>query len=93
MYYQEIADRTKEFANFIIENKSTIRACAKHFNISKSTVHYYLKYKLINIDRNLYYELRQVLETNFMEKHLRGGEITRQKYINHHNNKEFNNQI
>lgn len=76
VYYRPIA-----LANYIIENKTTIRACAKHFNMAKSTVHFDLKNKLKNLDKTLYMEVRQILKENFEEKHLRGGEATRLKYL------------
>lgn len=79
--YRDIYFRTKEFANYIVDNNSTIRQCAKIFNVSKSTVHSYLKYKLPIIDNVLYCNVKKVLETNFEEKHIRGGFATRQKYL------------
>lgn len=79
--YQDFYFRTKEFANYIIKYNSTIRQCAKVFNVSKSTVHNYLKYKLPFIDKCLYEEVKKILQTNFEEKHIRGGFATKQKYL------------
>ena len=70
------------FAIYIIENKCTIRQCAKHFSISKSTVHSDLSKKLLGKNKFLYYQVYQVLKNNFAERHIRGGFATRQKYKN-----------
>lgn len=78
--YQDVYFRTKEFANYIVDNNSTIRQCAKVFNVSKSTVHTYLKHKLPYVDRTLYLKVREILQINFEEKHIRGGFATKQKY-------------
>lgn len=77
-YYE---DRSVEFANYIIEKNSTIRQCAKHFYCSKSRVHYDLKYRLPKISFAKYMAVKIVLDKNFEEKHLRGGEATRQLYL------------
>ena len=79
--YNEISERAQNFATYIIEKKSTIRACAKHFSTAKSTVHYDLKYRLPYINKPLYEEVKEILNTNFEEKHLRGGEATRLHYL------------
>jgi len=69
------------WANYIIDNNTTIRGCAKNYNKAKSTIHFYLKTRLPKIDIDLFEELREVLITNFQEKHIRGGEATRRKYL------------
>lgn len=71
-------------ANYIFDNKLTIRAGAKIFNVPKSTLHYNVSKKLINIDYGLYLKLHNYLQENFNEKHLRGGEATKQKYKKYH---------
>lgn len=80
--YSDVYVRAIEFANYIISNKTTIRATAKKFNIAKSTVHYDLKFRLKNYNKQLYNQVREVLKTNFEEKHIRGGLATRRKYLN-----------
>ena len=75
-----IEERTIEVANYIIENKCTVRAAAKHFNISKSTVHKDITERLKNINRALAREVRMVLDENKSERHIRGGMATKQKY-------------
>lgn len=79
--YNSIENNIVQWANYIIENKATIRGCAKYFDKAKSTIHFYLKTKLPKINMGLYLELREVLLNNFEEKHLRGGEATRKKYL------------
>lgn len=73
--------REEQFAIFIIDNNSTIRKCALHFGISKSTVHNDLLKKLYYTNKFLYYRVYKILNKNFAEKHIRGGESTRQKYL------------
>lgn len=75
-----IEERACELANFIIENNSTVRAAAKRFGISKSTVHKDVTERLEYIDRTLWLRVRKVLELNKAERHIRGGNATRRKY-------------
>ena len=75
-----IEERACELANFIIENNTTVRAAAKRFGISKSTVHKDVTERLEYIDRTLYHRVRKVLELNKAERHIRGGNATRRKY-------------
>ena len=72
--------REEIFAIFIIENESTIRKCAEHFNISKSTVHNDLSKKLIISNKFLYYQVYKVLNKNLSERHIRGGISTKLKF-------------
>ena len=75
-----IEERTVELANYIIENKCTVREAAKKFGISKSTVHKDLQTRLPQCNKTLYTQVRAVLETNKSERHIRGGMATKQKY-------------
>ena len=75
-----IEERTIELANYIIENKSTVRAAAKKFNISKSTVHKDITERLVKINKSLANQTREVLAENKQERHIRGGLATREKY-------------
>jgi putative DeoR family transcriptional regulator (stage III sporulation protein D) len=77
-----IEERALELADFIIENKSTVRAAAKKFGISKSTVHKDITERLIKIDPVLADRVRLVLDENKAERHIRGGEATKAKYQN-----------
>jgi putative DeoR family transcriptional regulator (stage III sporulation protein D) len=72
-------------AMYIIENKSTVRDTAKKFGISKSTVHKDLTDKLYKINLFLYNEVDKILQMNKSERHIRGGEATKQKYIKERN--------
>lgn len=75
-----IEQRACELAVYIIETKATVRSAAKHFGISKSTVHKDLQYRLPKCNRILYDQARKILEMNKQERHIRGGMATRQKY-------------
>lgn len=72
--------RACELAVYMIETGATVRAAARHFGISKSTVHKDLSYRLKQYNYALYLQVRQVLDTNKQERHIRGGMATRRKY-------------
>lgn len=72
--------RACDLAVYIIENRATIRAAAKQFGVSKSTVHKDLSERLEYINRSLYNSVKEVLEVNKAERHIRGGIATRRKY-------------
>lgn len=73
-------ERAVAAAEYIIENKTTVRAAAKQFGVSKSTVHKDVSERLAKISPGLYRDVKSVLERNKLERHLRGGEATKQKY-------------
>ena len=75
-----ISERVIKEAEYIIETYATVRACATHFNISKSTVHKDVTERLAHIDKELYEKVRQVLDKNLSERHIRGGMATKLKY-------------
>ena len=75
-----IEDRACALAVYIIETGATVRSAAKHFGISKSTVHKDLSQRLPQYNKTLYRQVRQVLNLNKAERHIRGGQATRQKY-------------
>ena len=75
-----IEERVLELANYIIDTKSTVRAAAKKFRVSKSTVHKDVTERLLEINPGLASEVKDVLENNKAERHLRGGMATREKY-------------
>jgi putative DeoR family transcriptional regulator (stage III sporulation protein D) len=77
---RDIEDRAVILAEYIIEHKATVRAAAKQFGISKSTVHKDLTEKLPIISPALYPAVKEVLETNKQERHIRGGMATKLKY-------------
>ena len=78
---QNIEERAKELAIYIIENKTTVRAAAKHFGISKSTVHKDMADRLVHINGVLYKQVKEILEVNKAQRHIRGGLATKQKYM------------
>lgn len=73
-------ERCEVLAEYFIEKKTTVRAVASAFAISKSTVHKDLTTKLKAINPGLYQEVKEILDLNKSERHLRGGEATKQKY-------------
>ena len=77
---EPIEKRACELAVYIIETGATVRAAARHFGISKSTVHKDLSQRLPQYDRILYAQVRKVLDENKRERHIRGGMATRRKY-------------
>lgn len=77
---ENLEQRAEELAVYIIENRATIRAAAKHFGISKSTVHKDISERLQLCNRALYQEAKNILEINKAERHIRGGNATRNKY-------------
>ena len=78
---RELEERACELAVYMIETGATVRATARHFGISKSTVHKALTEQLRLYNYPLYAQVRQVLDKNKQERHIRGGLATRQKYL------------
>ena len=74
-------ERAELLAEYVIETGATVRRSASHFGISKSTVHKDLTYKLKMINPRLYASVKEILDKNKSERHLRGGEATRRKYL------------
>lgn len=77
---EDIERRACDLAVYIIENQTTVRAAAKQFGISKSTVHKDISDRLRECNRPLYLQVKEVLDRNKAERHLRGGIATRKKY-------------
>ena len=75
-----IEKRACELAVYMIETGATVRAAARHFGISKSTVHKDLSQRLKEINLTLYQQVREILDVNKQERHIRGGMATRKKY-------------
>ncbi len=73
-------DRAILLGQYIIENKSTVRAVAQKFGVSKSTVHKDVSERLQKIQPKLYAEVKKILEYNKLERHIRGGMATKKKY-------------
>ena len=77
---EELQKRACEVAVYLIETGATVRAAARHFGISKSTVHKDISQRLKQYNYELYVQARQVLDRNKQERHIRGGMATRRKY-------------
>ncbi|MBE6020902.1 MAG: sporulation transcriptional regulator SpoIIID [Clostridiales bacterium] len=75
-----IEERALELANYILETRATVRAAAKKFGVSKSTVHQDITSRLAEINPGLAAEVKEVLDDNKAERHIRGGNATKEKY-------------
>lgn len=75
-----VEERAIELGEYIIENKATVRAAAKKFHVSKSTVHKDVADRLKTLDPQLYGEVKLVLDINKAQRHIRGGLATKKKY-------------
>ena len=78
--WEYIEERVIRCAEYIVETGCTVRACSAHFSISKSTVHKDVSERLRFLDADLYEQVRNVLDLNLSERHIRGGIATRDKY-------------
>ncbi len=76
-------ERCEELGEYLVEHRTTVRAVAAHYLISKSTVHKDITERLAYINPGLYALVKEVLEINKSQRHLRGGEATRIKYLSH----------
>ena len=85
-----IEERAVELAHYIIESKDTVRGAAKKYGISKSTVHKDVSERLKKINPGLAKEVREILEENKAERHIRGGMATKLKYSHMKENKKIN---
>ena len=77
---ENIEERASHLALYIIENKTTVRGAASKFGISKSTVHKDLSERLPAFNRPLFLQVKEILDQNKAERHIRGGIATRRKY-------------
>ncbi len=75
-----VEERAVELGEYIVAHKSTVRAAAKKFGISKSTVHTDVAQRLKKLSPSLYAQVREVLEVNKAQRHIRGGLATKEKY-------------
>ena len=80
MQQLNLEERAIRLAEYIIDNNATVRAAAKQFGVSKSTVHKDITQRLETLAPGLRAEVRTVLEKNKAERHIRGGIATRIKY-------------
>lgn len=79
-----LEERAIVLGEYIVENKATVRAAAKEFNVSKSTVHKDVTERLCKIQPQLYSEVKKVLDVNKAQRHIRGGMATKKKYAHLH---------
>lgn len=80
-----IEERALQIGQYIIESNATVRQAAKRFGVSKSTVHKDVTERLAAVNQSLAAEVKKVLDVNKAERHLRGGEATREKYLHKKN--------
>ncbi len=76
-----IEKRCIEEAEFLLAKKCSIRECAKYFSLSKSSVHLDVSKRLKDIDFLLYQKVKILLKENFENKHIKGGKVTKNKYL------------
>ncbi len=76
-----IEERALALAKYIIETKDTVRGAAKKFGVSKSTVFKDVTDRLSEINPEMYSEVRKILDENKAERHIRGGQATKIKYL------------
>ena len=81
MYQRANKERCEILAEYLIERACTVRAVARVFSVSKSTVHKDITAKLVSINPDLHDRVKKILDQNKSERHLRGGEATRIKYL------------
>jgi len=68
-------------AEYMLETKATVRNAAKKFGVSKSTVHKDIAERLPQINKSIYVNIREILDENKSQRHIRGGIATREKYL------------
>ena len=83
MYNSNNKKRCEILATYLIEQRTTVRGVAKEFGVSKSTVHKDITDNLQKINKPLYNNVKIILEQNKSERHIRGGEATKQKFLNY----------
>ena len=81
--------RATKLANYIFKRRTTVRNTASHFGISKSTVYKDISERLKYINAPLYYKVKEILEINKSQRHIRGGLATKIKYQKDNNRKIF----
>ena len=82
-----VEERAVELGRYIVENNTTVRAAAKQYGISKSTVHTDVSRRLERLDPVLFEQVREVLDINKAQRHIRGGLATKEKYLADNKNK------
>jgi len=83
-----IEERVLELARYIIDTGSTVRSTASKFRVSKSTVHKDITERLQEINPGLAAEVKEILDNNKAERHIRGGLATKEKYLHMHDHEK-----
>lgn len=78
---QEVRLRVLQAARYILESGATVRSCARQFGVSKTTIHKDMRVRLPALDGKLHERVDEVLRKNLQERHLRGGEATKRKFL------------
>lgn len=86
MYISTNKERCVIMATYMVENESTVRKVASKFGISKSTVHKDITKNLKRTNPDLYIKVQEILNKNKQERHIRGGEATKQKFLSNKDN-------
>ena len=73
-------ERCVLLGEYVAAHRATVRCAAKEFGISKSTVHKDISERLPQFNRTLYLQVKEVLDVNKAQRHIRGGIATRKKY-------------
>jgi putative DeoR family transcriptional regulator (stage III sporulation protein D) len=76
----QVHDRCLQIAAYIVETSATVRRAAIRFGVSKSTVHKDVTERLYHVNLPLHRQVKEILEQNKAQRHLRGGEATKRKY-------------
>ena len=84
---QSIEERVVLLAEYVIRERATVRGAAKQFGVSKSTVHKDLSERLSKVRPQLYGRVREILDVNKEERHIRGGMATRKKHLEERKNR------
>ena len=79
--YRQIEERATEVARYIVDNNATVRQAAQAFGISKSTIHKDVTDRLVQVNPALASQARRVLDVNKLERHIRGGLATKNKFL------------
>lgn len=87
MYLPAAEERCTTLGTYLVEHRMTVREVAKKFGVSKSTVHKDVTVTLKKVNKALYLQVKDVLDKNKQERHLRGGEATKKKYEKIYGNK------
>ena len=78
---EDVRLRVLQAARYILESGATVRLCARQFGVSKTTIHKDMRFRLPQLDSKLSRQVDAILRKNLQERHLRGGEATRQKFL------------